>query len=423
MYLLELQKAEPHHLTGFLHPHSVSSFFLQMSCPTVSKTDYEQHLIAALEQQDSEKQLILAKLDGIVTAQSELSDLRVELVHRTRELHETQQKLSDARIMLQEEREKVARLVSENAAHLCQEEDDRTRIASLIRLVRSELDHHEDGGDTPVVVRPASSGLRAKKSQHSMSLRSLVSQPSRVPIAQVRATVSASSIESAMQPPPNSGLVGALRKEIDTLKTQLDEVRHAYEKDRSERLTDERSRYRQQEDALLKYSKTVDHLQAMLNETTRELCQYRQSSQAVERGLRGDIEALRASCAELEAALEKERCRRTADMKESLHMAAVRSNDVVEKLRAAARENERKNGERAEAATKQIQELEEELAKVKDANQSLKRRSAADLERSRLQVEGLKSDLNLCKQELRAVQKRVYFSYHRGDAPPIHEEA
>ena len=90
--------------------------------------DYNRYLVASLEACDGEKQFIINKLDDVATAQSKLGDLRDELRLKERTIFQLQHDLSEHRLMLQEEREKVARLINENAVLQAQAEDDRSNF-------------------------------------------------------------------------------------------------------------------------------------------------------------------------------------------------------------------------------------------------------------------------------------------------------
>src|SRR5206468_3573921 len=112
----------------------------------------------------------------------------------------------------------------------------------------------------------------------------------------------------------SSTLVASLSKEAETLKTLLDEQRQSYEKDRAVRLADERSRDQHLTASLKKQAETIDNLQQLFNQSTKELCGLRHSALILERELRGEIEVLVARAAEAERQLAIERAKRTTDM-------------------------------------------------------------------------------------------------------------
>ena len=104
-----------------------------------SEPDYITFLEAQLEKSDGERMMVVGQIEGLAAHFGQLTALRSELADRTHQLAIAQQQLSQEALLVQEEREKVARLMNENAVLSAQTDDDRAKIASLIGLRRAEM--------------------------------------------------------------------------------------------------------------------------------------------------------------------------------------------------------------------------------------------------------------------------------------------
>lgn len=388
---------------------------LQSARYDVALEDYNRYLVATLEKFDQEKQLVIAKIDELAKDQDALKDLREVVAKQSNEILKYQQDLSEHRLMLQEEREKVARLMNENAVLVAQGEDDREKIASLIRMRRTELSQRadEEASSFPMrvsIMRPGATQPKRGEPQ-SMSLRSVVTDYAG---AKVHITKpSAHTIDSLIQPPPSSALVTALSREIEGLKLQVDSQRRAYENDRAIRVCEERDRHHAQEETLRKYAATIDHLQALQNETTRDLVTYRHNAQIKERNLYGEIEVLRNAVEEARAQLHRERNTQTAGIQMAIQSADTRHQDVVHSLRQEIEDRTRGFRLEKDALLTRIEELTNELDKAHQKALRDKRSKKRLQEQHKLENEGLQTEIHLMKQHLRAVEKKIYFTQAR----------
>ena len=324
----------------------------------MSVDDYNKYLIATLERSDAEKRLVISKIDTLAVEQRAMSDLRAELQQRSQENFRLQQDMSEHLLILQEEREKNARLMNENSVLLAQAEDDRAKIASLVRMRKGEIQLDESSMPTRVsVLRQPLASKRGEAP--SMSLRSVVTDYA------VKSTCAAPSVETAIQPPPSSALVTMLSKEIDSLKSLLDQQRRAYEHDRAARVAQERDRFQCQEKKLKDYADTIENLQKLQNEATRELVTYRHDRQIAERNLRSDIEVLRVQLGDAKQAIARENARQNADMQLALECADSRHNDLVSKLRQDLQERKETGAIERDRLERTIAELQAELRVAK----------------------------------------------------------
>jgi hypothetical protein len=386
----------------------------------VAVQDYNRYLVASLEKCDSEKELIISKIDAIARDQDDLKDVRDIVAKQSAEILKLQQDFSESRLMLQEEREKVARLMNENAVLSAQGDDDRTKIASLIRMRRNEMMQDDAMVQKyPMrvsIMRPGISGNPKRGDPHSMSLRSVVTDYALTNGTQVHVDVKSSPAEIdaiVNQPPPSSTLVSALSREVESLKQQLDNQRRAYEHERAIRICEERDRHQGQEEVTRRYAATIDHLQALQNETTKELVTYRHHAQIAERALQGELETYRQAAEDARRALAKERSSQTAGIQIAVQNADTRHHDVLSSLRADIEERTSTFRREKDSLMSQVSALEEEnsvlLGRVQK-ERTLKKRL---VEQHKLENEGLHTEINLMKQHLRAVEKKIYFSHAR----------
>ena len=385
--------------------------------------DYNRYLIATLERGDAEKRLIIERVDAICVDQGAVSELRNSLRERDSTIFLLQVELSDLRLALQEEREKTARLMNENAVLLAQGEDDRVKISNLVRMRRSEFAVDAAQASAPyrvAVQRSTNKDLTRTSGDSSMSLRSVVTGYPRT--AKEVSTAGSKDVADAVQPPPASTVVTALAKEVDLLKRQLDEQRGAYEKDRAVRVSQERERFQQQQDTIHKYATTIQQLQEVHSEATKELVTYRHEQQIIERRLRGDMDQLRSSLSDVRHQLTQSHARQSADLQLALQSADTRHHDVVSKLRSDLLERKEALASDRELADRRITVLENDLRKSQTALAAERRSKHRLIEHHRFETEGLQTEINLMKQHLRAVEKRAFFASCRGlSEPPLQQ--
>ena len=400
----------------------------------VTISDYNRYLVSALEETDKERALLIEKFNTLATAQQEMGDLRGELQQRTTELERIQREVSDHRVMVQEEREKNARLVNENAVLQAQVDDDRAKIASLLTLCRQELRIEKDY-PLQVIVKPTAGAKKALvaselsgNSISSLSLRHLVDSYSR-PATAAGANVSSQraapmegpafshQLSGALDVPPGSALVPTLSKEVETLRTLLEEQRRSYDHDRALRLAEEHSRFEVMQSEMSKQSKTIERLQELLNSSTKEACTVRHESLLLERKLRGELETLSAQAEAAADALAREHSRRTADLQVATDEANVKAKEVLSKVRSTMLE--RSEAEKLERvkAEKNIEMLEQQIESLQSALQKERTAKQRMAKKHRLESEGLQSDIALLKQQLRQLERRIFFAHALSTEP------
>lgn len=325
--------------------------------------------------------------------------------------------------MLQEEREKVARLINENAVLQAQAEDDRAKISSLVRMRKAEAIQasHEDPYPVRVSVMRAVPGTASSNKSKSgrdgpmsMSLRSVVTEYA-APQVHVDVRASTAAVDALVQPPPSSGLVTALSAEVAGLKQQLDAQRRAYEHERALRVCEERDRQQTQEDVLARYSSTMEHLQQLNNETTKELVTARHQWIATERNLHGELETVRRELEETKRLLVQQRSRQTADFQRVLKASDTQHHDVVVKLRREILDRTESHVQEQKSLQEQITELQQQVEHAKAQVAKEKKAKKRLAEQHRFENEGLQTEINLMKHHLRSVEKKIYFAHVRAD--------
>lgn len=107
--------------------------------PHSALKEFNAYLLQVLDSNDEEKRNIIARLRLVVQAQRSAAAVREDLMKLTMEFNETQRTAEELRLALQESREAQRRLEHENRVLSAQVEDDRAKIAALVKLCRAEI--------------------------------------------------------------------------------------------------------------------------------------------------------------------------------------------------------------------------------------------------------------------------------------------
>jgi hypothetical protein len=381
--------------------------------PQTTVRDYNRFLEQSLESADAERRAMLQRFDDLSTAQQGLGDVRLELNDKCREVQELQRLLHEQRLVVQEEREKSARVVSENLVMRSQCDDDRLKIEALLNMRRTELAAAPTAAAAPIMLTVnRKGGADAPSSIESLSLRRVAS-PHSSGVSTCAAGMDASSM--AVHTPAASTLVAALGKEVMTLKQLIEEQREAYETDRAVRVADDRRREQQHHDTVTRHSSTIDHLQTLLNEATKQLCTYRHDAQIRERHLRGDNEGLVTRTAESERLLAVERARHTSDLRVAVESHTAKSDNVSDQLRLRVREKDKKHALECDQMARTIEGLRATCAATAEVLGKERRERQRLAQKLKFDAAGRQSDVNLMRQQLRIVEKKIFF---HGDPTP-----
>jgi len=221
--------------------------------------------------------------------------------------------------------------------------------------------------------------------------------------------------QGAQQSQPGSALVASLSAEVKTLQQLLDEQRAAYERDRAKQIADTRRMEQDLHRELKKHSSTIDELHRRLHQAVSELCVYRHDAQITERRLRGEVEILTARAAEAERLLSVERSRRSADVQSALESQHARTGHVVDHVRNRLAETEEKARKDVAKRDKAIAALEDTVRRAQDEAARERRIRVRCEQRLSAEQQGRLSDVGLLRQQLRALEKRVFFNTIHGE--------
>ncbi|RNF07696.1 hypothetical protein TraAM80_03218 [Trypanosoma rangeli] len=406
--------------------------------------DYVRMLLRTIRGHDAEKLALVQRIEDCVKPErAETQRLRRELAKHDQEIVKLQQDLSEARLMLQEERERANRLLHENTVLHAQVEDERMRLTSLICLhqeakgaftagasedaAKADGRRRPHGGD----VRPSSTPVTGKsrlnlpfhrnsnksadrtRENGTMSLRQAVLHPSSAAGEDGLNVAAAAAVQAALQPPPSSTLVTALSEEVQMLQEQLDAQRATYELERTKRLREERERTRQHAEDVARYIATIDHLHALHQKSLADLIHSRHDMRVEQQELRGTIEKLRISLDEALAVAENDRRRYAADLQLMQRRVGDNADTILRRLRHELGECRAVTTAEKEQLAALLTAREAEIEQVRGDLKRAKQREKRLEERHRLDLDGVNSEVNLMRQAIRAMEKRVYYSQCR----------
>ena len=401
--------------------------------------DYNRYLVQSLETQDAEKHALLTKFDELARSQEAMGDVRLQLLQRTAEVHSLQRVITDSKAALMEEREKTARLIAENQSLLATVADDRLKISTLIELRNMESVTQVDGivsGKVGAPLLPISAARHAKSHPVMVSISKRgAASPSVVPVSlvccpQPRVSSSLSlrhlaAVGSAGQgehPETNapwntssmshgsSSLVIHLSTEVQTLKSLLDEQRAAFDQERAARVSDERARAQEQLTLQERLSRTLDHLERMLQMSTKELVAAKHHGNILQRTLLGQVEELSSRLTECESTLAKERHRHGDDMRLALDAQRSRVGTVTDQLRNELAERDERHTKERKQWEHDVSEWRHKFESANEEAQREKRIRHRIEQQQKAEEGGRKSDIALLKQQLRRIEKRLYFA-------------
>ncbi|RNF22899.1 uncharacterized protein Tco025E_03036 [Trypanosoma conorhini] len=406
--------------------------------------DYVRMLLHTIREHDAEKLALVRRIEDCVKPErAETQRLRRELANRDEEIGKLQQELSAARLMLQEERERANRLLHESTVLHAEAEDARARLASLLRLrqeaktavtaavaeenAKADVRRQAHGGgrkppSTPATGKSRPSSPLPRRSNKSadgageggtMSLRQAVLLPPPAAGDEGASAVAAAAVEATLQPPLSSALATALSAERRMLQEQLDAQRATYEQERTKRLHEERERTRQHAEEVERYIATIDHLHALHQKSLADLIRNRHDMRIEQQELQGTIEKLRVSLDEALTLVENDRRRHAADLQLMQRRVGDNADTVMRRLRQELGECRAASMAEKEQRAALLAAREAEIEQVRGELKRAKKREKRLEERHRLELEGVTSEVNLMRQAIRAMEKRVYYSQCR----------
>ncbi|KPI83589.1 hypothetical protein ABL78_7376 [Leptomonas seymouri] len=208
----------------------------------------------------------------------------------------------------------------------------------------------------------------------------------------------------------------ALTEEVNMLRQQLEEQRGSYEQERGARTREDNERHRRAQEQIARYAATVQHLEALHEESLRELVHYRHQTEKQLRDVWGQVEWLRSSLRDALELAEKDRRQQHNEVYATEQRISRLYYPKVQSLHSELAEYRRTSAVKTRdyaAAIAQKDEQIEELQQRLKAEASQRRRVE---ERHRLEMEGVHSELDLMRQSLRQMERRVYYRNVRDQA-------
>ncbi|KAG5484758.1 hypothetical protein LSCM1_06580 [Leishmania martiniquensis] len=208
----------------------------------------------------------------------------------------------------------------------------------------------------------------------------------------------------------------ALNEEVNMLRQQLEEQRITYEQERGARSRENDELHRKHLEQEAKCRATIEQLELLHEESLRDLVQYRHSSEKQLRDARGEVDWLRAALQEALDLAEKERRRQHNDVYATEQRMSHQYYPKLQSLHAELEECRRGAFAQAHESAKAIaqkDELIEELQRKLKAEAKQRKRIE---ERYRLEMKGVHSELDLMRQSLRQMERRVYYRDVRDQA-------
>ncbi|CAG9570205.1 conserved hypothetical protein [Leishmania major strain Friedlin] len=208
----------------------------------------------------------------------------------------------------------------------------------------------------------------------------------------------------------------ALNEEVNMLRQQLEEQRITYEQERGVRTTENDELHRRHLEKEAKYLATIDQLEVLHEESLRDLVQYRHTTEKQLRDVRGQVDWLRAALQEALDLAEKERRRQHNEVYATEQRMSRQYYPKVQSLHAELEECRRGALAQAQENAKVIAQKDALVAELRHklkAEVSHRRRIE---ERYQLEMKGVHSELDLMRQSLRQMERRVYYRDVRDQA-------
>lgn len=400
---------------------------------------------------DDEHEHMVEKLEGYKCTYEEQHKLQWELRQREEEIGELQRALSDIQVFLFQERENVLRLYAENDRLKIQELDDRKKIQHLLSLTRptdTEITYFVKEHPSNVVQR--CQDHRTKQSKSSRPRSPIVGHRDRLQITDRGPGGHRMPIQgSKKKKNKNETLLDTsadkqrLLLQIESLQAQLEEQTRLMKEQLNALLEDRKVRIDEQDAAKERDSDKIktltDHLkktQTLLYESTKDFLELKYESRLKERKWMGERDKIMQEMDYLKEQINMSK--EDYEMQGPLHVHAgtqmhesrdgsllpvrVTNTLVIKQLRS----NLEQTQEMAEMYREQVIGLEDELARIREENdtgkdvfkektekltrrlQLMNQRYTALEKRRGLEVEGFKNDIKILRQRLKDVEKQLF---------------
>lgn len=220
---------------------------------------------------------------------------------------------------------------------------------------------------------------------------------------------------AALQAPEASSVaqVLALTEEVQGLRDRLTSQRAAYEQERAQRTVDERNAHQRFSEEGEASAKAVKRLEEMNEYCLRDLVTYQRNMEPKLRGLQEETERLKHA---LQEALQHAE----AFKQDQLHTLAYadseaatkykrRMTDLKQSMQLKVSQLQSEN----DALTQRLLAGEEKSGKLEAELQRVRTALRKETTRYQLEKEGAESELQLMRQSLRQLEKKMFFSRAR----------
>ncbi|GET86682.1 hypothetical protein, conserved [Leishmania tarentolae] len=208
----------------------------------------------------------------------------------------------------------------------------------------------------------------------------------------------------------------ALNEEVNMLRQQLEEQRMTYEQERGLRTSKNDDLHRQHLEKEAKYRSAIDQLEVLHEECLRDLVQYRHSTEKQLRDVRGQVDWLRAALQEALDLTEKERRRQHNEAYATEQRMSRQYYPKMQCLHAELEDCRRGAIAQAQENAKVIAEKDALVDKLRQKLKAEVSHRKRVEERYKLEMKGVHSELDLMRQSLRQMERRVYYRDVRDQA-------
>lgn len=432
---------------------------------------YVRGLLEALHRGSIDTAAVLTRLDDLARAREQLhAPDALQLRASQAQVQLLRQEAAHATLRLQEEQERSARLLHENTVLHTQEAEQRQRLTALVALAKhrgralqqrkksgggggagvsrldpfamddnrdndnDDYDDQKGGGVMLSPMRPSNTlslraATNAAPSVYKTSAAALLTGPSNhnhmSSSREVAFTANAIDNDSGSNDdcelldalrPSNSATAAhivAITAETQSLRRQLDEQRALYERERGVRLQQEREEHRRQQTVADRQGQTIHHLQELHECALRDLVTYRHATDRELATQSGQVDWLKQALVEAIAVAEAAKRRHNVTATAASLKASERLRPMMRSLSVQLHDHRLTAQQQRQRYESAIEDRERSLAELRLAvknERSLRRRVE---ERHRFEVQGVRSELDMMRQALRQVEKKVFFSNAR----------
>lgn len=208
----------------------------------------------------------------------------------------------------------------------------------------------------------------------------------------------------------------ALSEEVGALRQQLEEQRRTYEEERRLRRHENDEAHQQYMEKATAYTKTIAHLEMLHEQSLADLVQYRHEAEKRLRDVRGQVEWLRSALEDSLRLLERDRRRRHDAVYTTEQRISRQYYPKVQSLQSELMTHRRRSMSMEKHHTAALSEKDGVIAVLQERLEKEVLRRHRVEERYRLEMRGVQSELDLMRQTLRQMERKVYYRHAREEA-------